>query len=140
MYKPVPEIDFAVVRRQVTASITSLVSRGVKAQVLSKDEAVYIMDSLAIQSPAKLRLRFKTHKTVRVHNRIPCQARVIISTVQYFTSKVANFVGQELRPQAGQVPSFVSNTTELVQILETTRVGGAPILAIADVKNFFLDG
>ena len=123
---------------QISVTGIQLFKRAVDRDVIDKtlfQWATQLMNHKA--RVAKLIMRWKTHKGIHRFSERPVKGRVIISPAQYPTLHAAQLIQDTLRGPAAKVSGRVENTKEAVRIIESTPVGGKPIMSIADVKDFF---
>ena len=84
----------------------------------------------------------KEHRTSRLYflkkiHKNPMSIRPIVSSINSITENMSNFVDYWLQPIMKELPSYIQDTTDFINIIERTTLPSDCILATIDVSSLY---
>lgn len=110
--------------------LQNLINRGYQQGILNKKEKAYLVPS-APRVPVMYYLP-KIHK-----NLTHPPGRPIISGIESVTARIGKYVDNFLQPLVGLTPSYLKDTTQVINLLEGLEWRDGYILATADVASLY---
>ena len=115
--------------RCICANINFLLQDFLKKGLLNKDTVDFCSPPKKVR-PARLYLLKKLHKN-------PMGIRPIVSSCCSATENISQFIDHWLQPLMKSLPSYLKNTTELINELKDLQIEPHTILATIDVKSLY---
>ena len=118
----------------LTAHHNSLIKQAIDDMVQSKEISSKTADYLFIENPrtAKFYLLPKIHK-----NKLPPPGRPIVSANECPSERISQFVDNFIQPMVMTLPSYLRDSSHLLNIIRHLKVPPGAILATLDVTSLY---
>ena len=113
----------------------------IKAEIDCKLESLCLAAGMIDKEMKEFCMAPRNHRTSRLYflkiHKNPMGIRPIVSSCNSITENISEFVHIWLQPLMRDLPSFIKDTTEFIQLIENTPLPDKCILASTDVSSLY---